>query len=672
MSLMVFVLVVVGCNHWVGGLVGASIWFVWRIRQSGEIPVPPVWQAWVVAVLALLGGTILSSNPSGLQWAGFLQWLSLLGGVWALQDLLRKHPEIVAPAIWGLLGAGGVDAAIWTWDSLLEYWKWWTLRTDGLPLFPFRIRLFGSHGSTQAAAWLSGLILLGLSWSPRWSDHRFARVGWASFLVLLSILLGLCDSRLAYAGLLAGLVVRKVLLPKTDRRHWLALIPALVWWSRDLAHPSLVGSGGGFGWGGMTVALIIFVLLVEWAISRKIRRDFVDASLVRKGVLASALIPVLLPILAMGFSRIPSLNAVSTGRISFWSVAFESWLGSPILGIGPWTYVHKYASTVDWTFGFLAMHPHNAFLDVLLAGGGVLVISLAAIFVASTMAPTSEILEGFVRRIAPTAIGLSVGMAFDSPLSSPQVMALVTVCAAIFLAACPHPGSVRTPRTLVLAPLLLLVPFSVVWERQLGKAPLLAASELLKAQRWKDAAEMILAESGGAPDDPQWTRNTLMARTMLADSPDSLVVLRQEWSRQVARESGYFPNQVHLRWVQWRMSQDSASADSLRASLQWLGHANKGLPTFGQTAPSWKDVYPTDNPSYWHEQLDEARRTAMYKRERWIEAWLETRFPAGSVGRNARLLVTGARGVAEFQLYGSVGTRWLLIPQIVSIQETME
>lgn len=657
------------CQHWAGGLVAWCVWFVWSLRKgNGEIPKPPFWQAWIVVLFALLASTALSGNPSGLQWAGLLQWLSLLGGAWALQDLLRREPNFSAPLLTGLLVAGCVDAVRWTWDLIRDHMAWWTLRTEGLPLFPFRVRLFGSHGSTQAAAWLAGLLLLALSVQGAALIPRRARWGWWALLLSWSILLGFCDSRLAFAGFLVGLVVRDLSAQERGPCAWLALIPAVVWWVRDLVHPSRVSTGGGVGSGFETMVVVLLLLLL-----RRVQRAWMPGPpLLGKPLLVllavSALLPVAIPTVFAGGAGVSHWNAIATGRLDFWSVAFESWKAHPLLGVGPWTYVHSYSRGIDWTFGFLAMHPHNAFLEMLSAGGIVLVLAFLAILASVFLHLGKAGVEVLPAWSFPAFICLAVGMTFDSPMSSPQVMALQIVCAACLLGACRDPGRARVPRTAVLLPLLILVPLSFVWERQVSKAPLLEAGGLLARSQWDAAAEMILTGSKGVPLDPQWSRNVLMARTMLAASPESLKALQPDWSEQVRREPGFLPNTVHQRWVAWRLAPTKTKAESLLTALERLGHSNEGLPAMGVVSPRWATSYPSDRPEYWSMRLDASQRKGDIRQTRWIEAWFRHRFPTGVVGHGRRLSATGARGVAESQLYGSPGTRWLLIPQVASPQ----
>lgn len=626
---------------------------------------PPGWPAWVLAFLAVLAGTILSAHPSGLQWAGLLQWLSLLGGILALQDVLRRQPTLIHVLLWALLCAGALDGARWLLESYEAYAGWWKVKVDGLPIFPVRIRLFGSNGSTQAASWLGGLILLvAFALLPR---IRRREIRWAvqALLVTWSLLLGLCDSRLAYAGLLVGFVIGELQQRAKSRSIYVVVLPALVWWLRDLAHPSMAASGGGIGWGAEATMAVGILLLIRWSIGPGRLRMHIDPAWIMRTSIGTTLLPALVPLLVWVFPGGDGLRTMATGRIAFWNVALDAWKDHPLFGIGPWTFVHEYSRKVDWTFGFLAMHPHNAFLELLLAGGAAMALSVAILVFMPWRSAAKNLPASIQQTIAGLLASLGVGMTFDSPLSSPQVMTLMLVAGGVLLSCVPAGRSLRIPRTFVLLPTLVLVPLAFLFEAQASKIVLLRTRELLRAEKWQQAAELLIADSANAVKDPQWQRNVLIAKSMLA-SQDSAALgsLRDQWLRQVQVEPGFLPNRIHLHWIAWRMDPSTSARESLRLNLGKLSVSSEVLPTYGAISPGWIARYPTDDPVFWKAELAKARTEGSYLRAHWIERWLETQYPRGA-RITFRTTALGARGATEAQLYGSEGTGWLLVPQIV-------
>lgn len=666
MSLLIVLLVLLSCQHWSGGLLGFSVWLVAKVREGSPLSMPPFGLAWILVILGLVGGTVLSDNPSGLQWAGLLQWLSLVAGILALQTALRESPHRLVAVLVGLFLAGSVHVFQWTWELVSRHQEWVVLRTADLPLFPFRIRLFGSHGPTQSAAWLGGLILLVISW-PQSSPSRWKSIASWSAVSIGIVLMGFCDSRLAYLGFLTGLLTREAIAGGSGRTLWIAPLPAVIWSVRDHLHPSLVVSGGGIGTGVWMLAITSFLPL-GWILLRRMRRrpGFSLGTIARiaiglggVGILGPAWVAV---------SRYDwALDLLSSGRFDFWTIAIEAWLGKPLFGIGPWTFVHHHAASVDWTFGFLAMHPHNAFLEILLAGG--LVSASGAMILAWKAFSGAHEVEGPPKEwriLLPCLSSLAIGMAFDSPLSSPQVMSLTLVAIAGFLAPFPVASSFVIPRTSALFPLLLLVPASFVWEQQVAKTPLLEARELLRRTLWREGASVILRGRPRVEGDPQWTRNLLMARTMLATSRESLMVLLPQWQRLRIAEPGFLPNRIHLHWVESLASPTKANRDSLDSALARMDRSSLAIPTFGEISSRWMETYPSDAPEFWLGEWRSAKSLGKTERIRWVEHWLDERLPGwrSRISGHRRLL--GARSSTEMQLYGSSGTGWLLIPQLES------
>jgi hypothetical protein len=133
---------------------------------------------------------------------------------------------------------------MWSRELVLAHLHWWSVRVDGLPLFPFRIRLFGSHGSTQAAVWIGGCLVLASYWLlPRLSGV-WRWIG-GFYLIWCSLLLGFCDSRLAMAGIFAAVLVAGLSGRGGLLVAFATILPNAIWWLRDHLHPSQVAAGGG-------------------------------------------------------------------------------------------------------------------------------------------------------------------------------------------------------------------------------------------------------------------------------------------------------------------------------------------------------------------------------------------------------------------------------------------
>jgi len=600
---------------------------------------------------------------------GVLQWISLLGGIFAIQDVLRDSERTRTILLWGVLAIGLVDLVLWSRELWVAHADWWVVRAPDLPLYPFRIRLFGSHGSTQAASWLGALILLAGVWAmPRLSGAW--RWFGGGFLLWCSLLMGFCDSRLGMAGLLAAILIAG---GKGRAGAWLAvasILPNAIWWIRDHLHPSQVAMGGGESQGGRQLLLALAV----WGTVLVVRKwpKIAPANGCWRWVAGGAAVlltscPLWLPLVA------PSGGNWSTGRIEFWRIALADWRESPMLGSGPWTYSRAYAQQHDWLLGFLPMHPHNGLLEVLIAGGWVMLAGLLWAGWRVSRGPGA----GWLSRdaIGLLVVHLVVSMAFDSPLSSPQIQLLVMVVVGWSMALSPAAKSLELPRTAGLAPLLLLVPVGYVVEGLAGKAALQRAGETIHAGGpWNQGAREILDAFPVRDADLQWTRNALMARTALnVDRRDSLEVLAPLWETQALLEPGFLPNRIHRDFVRVRLGRGASAMLSLREKLDTLGRSGWEGFVMGPVAAAWRAKYPTDDPAFWMQRLRSCRQVACGDSLRWIVHWLEIRSASGSIAEArwrslAKLPVKGLSSPRrqEGYLYGSEGSGWLLIPPLES------
>lgn len=666
-GLLIALLLVAGHFHWGAGLLGFSIWLPWQILKRGRIGIVPGWQGWGIALTALILSTALSERPSGLAWVGLLQWLSLGGGILALQAVFREQPEWTARSWWVLLGTGVFDAFRWSLDLYHAHYEWWAVRVDGLPLFPFRIRLFGSHGSTQAAAWLGLLVLVGAIWAYPRLRSIWAKALGLGVLLWWSMLMGMCDSRLALGALCVVVVLALWRDGFRLRLFVLPIVPAALWAVRDLSHPSRMLTGGSNS-GSIFVLAAILAIACSLA-ARRILPRFRFSDWMRAIAGWGALSIPAVPVIALMLSEGGQLNHWSTGRYDFWGAALDALRENPILGLGPWGYVWEYSQHHLWGYAFLAMHPHNALLEVAVAGGLVLIAGCLWIIWACVKwerwnwARSKDVLVG--------GLFLALSMSFDSPMSSPQIQMAIIVLAALALFRVPEPRWIAPPRSLALLPLLFLVPLAFIMEAQIGKSELPVAGQMIRGGRWEDGAKVILDASKRSTPDPQWLRNTLMARTALhGNSPDTLRVLRPLWDSLLRLEPSFHPNRVHLAWVDWRLSPSPRNDSAFQSSLEVLWAIDQPAPPINPVLHRWQGVYPNDSLAYWLREAVQARSKGDVGRSRWVGLWLEQRITPNGLANRAMWRVLGQlatvsiRPAVEEQIYGSVGTGWLLIPEI--------
>lgn len=671
MGIVVGFLLLLGHFHWIAGLVGFSIWLPWSIFGRRALRIVPGWQGWLFALVAIVSSTSLTERPSGLALAGLLQWLSLGGGILALQDVLRDRSDIKRHLWWWILATGVYDAFVWTHQLILQHMVWWQVRTDDLPLFPFRIRLFGSHGATQAAAWLGALLILGAAWGvPRLgSGWRFTRLLGLGVLLWWAILLGMCDSRLALGALFAALAMLMIREGGTIRFLVIGLVPALIWIVRDRVHPSQVMSGGGSGGMG-------WLILVTWATSvavALVARRFLGACETRgwkRHAMGWGMVALpALPLTSLLLTRSSHLDTWTTGRLVFWIEAVRAIASRPIFGPGPWGYVWEYSVHQSWGFSFLAMHPHNAALEVVLAGGAMLLVAVGVIAIATLR--WDDLSWDECRETMLLGAFLAISMCFDSPLSSPQLVLLVIVLGAQLVARLRVREWKAVPRSLAFAPALLLVPASILFEAQIGKSALAQAGEKIRNGAFREGAADILGASTSDAQDPQWLRNRLMARTALnSENPDSLRVYGPLWDSLVGIEPGFYPNRLHLAWLNRRLDGSKTAESAYAAAKDHLWILDSPSPAGRSVPSSWKDSYPTDSPAFWFREANAARIRGDIRRYQWICVWMEHRLPPSGVQMHAWRRSQGLkrevqiRAVQEQQLYGADGSRWLLIPQV--------
>lgn len=661
------ILFVAGRMHWSAGLLAGSAWIGWVSWRRIPISFPRNWGGWGVAAAALILSSALSNRPSGLAWLGLLQWLSLIVGVLAVQDLVRREAKSLDFVFAGILVLGLLDMGLWTRDLVVDHWEWWTVRVDTLPTFPFRIRLFGGHGSTQAATWLSILLLI----LDRWGIPRcrgIVKVALVGILVWSACLLGFCDSRLAMGGLLVAVVVIVAGHGFQWRLALVTFLPNLIWWARDLIHPSRIATGGGGDQGAVQVALVGMVWLLGMS-AWTVRGLRIHVGLRRRVAMSLAFLVATTPVWFMQVAH-RHHQRWATGRLEFWRCALDSWKSEPILGAGPWSFPWRYSLNHDWFADFLPMHPHNAILEIAIAGGVLLMVGLAwATFDVVVSAWRSTRSEG---PIYLTAIVLAFSMAFDSPFSSPQLFLVCILVCGIALARLPRSSTTTASRAAIFLPLLVMVPLAYAFEGIAGKTALTDAAQSIGQGRWQQGANQILQGAPNSSTDPQWVRNSLMARTALGwNQRDSLEVLETAWESQVHAGARFLPDRIHLAAVRKRLGRD---VDSVRfeADLRILGRMGlEKRVKLGEVPSQWRNLYPTDSQGYWLRRLAACSTKSCASERRWMALWFRTQIEPFSIaeakylralGRNPRRLEIPS-GREEY-LFGSRGARWAFIPQV--------
>lgn len=656
MNYLLIGLAVLGCFHWSAGLIIFAVWLIARIVRGREIALPRAWGAWLLAGFALTISAGFATRPSGLQWAGLLQYFSFACGVIVVQDRVRERPRGMDVVWWSLLAIGCFQSAVWAWNFLESYSNWWSIRVHGLPWFPFRHRLFGSHGSTQAATWLGAILLIGALWAlPRITKSTARRVLFV-VLVIESVLLGLTDSRLALGGLLLVLLAVTWREGMNRTLSTVTLVPVGTWVFRDLVHPSRVVTGGAIGQGWVFLLAWISVLGVALAL----RKWWPIQSLGKLLRILGGWFWLLFPLWILGvlvFGSAEFVEHMSTGRRAFWLVGLRILEQHPIVGVGPWGFVWEYAKGVDWIFDFLAMHPHNVALDVLTSGG--LLLGAAVLWICASSFDWTQV--RWVSWRMPLVLGLflAFSMSFDSPFSSPQVMTTSMICLGFGLSSRSEGLKWEPPRSIVLAPLLLLVPVAYLVDAQVGKQHLIEAGALIREGRIESGAHLIL-EAPTQTDDPQWRRNTLMARSALYSSrPESALVYAPLWDSMVVLEPGFRPNRVHAAWMWWRVTGRPEDRASFDVELANLTRNTKPLVCEGEPPMWWGASYPSDSVAFWERRLDSSHVRGDAARVRWISAWLAAREPGRRVRESGGGIPRIPAG-AEQQLYGSDGTGWVL------------
>lgn len=642
--------------HWAGPLLVAVTWWIAQASRCRQLQIPRGGIGLGVALGALVTSTALSQRPSGLAWLGLLQWLSLLAGAFMVNFEIRRSRHALTWLLGGVIGIGTLDMFLWSREVLLRHWEWWIVRAEGLPLFPFRIRLFGSHGSTQAALWLVMVFLVGVYWLlPRTKGRiRLLSLGW---LLWNATLLGFCDSRLAMAGAFVAVCYAGISTGSWRVAWGGLLVSNVIWLGRDLLHPSRILEGGGVEQ-GMFQVLLTFTLPAVVAIGRKIRIAS-DGRIWAAGAISFGFAVLVLPYVSQAGDA-----EWSTGRLRFWRVGLDGFLSNPILGTGPWSFPWMYSRTVDWSRDFLAMHPHNWVLECLSSGGLVLFGGLAWLF-RTSFRTSSEDAGSAGSVISLLGLALGIAAAFDSPLASPQVLLVGVIVGGWALSRQEGRAEICVGKVWALCPLLLLLPLAYVAEGVAGKHLLVQANEVSEPRR---RAIWILEKMPQPTSDPQWRREELLARTTIApDIPDSLRLLLTRWDSLIREEPLYLPNHLHREYLRSRIGLPNRLA-VLLSSFEGSGWQRAFAPTIHSR---WKGRYPTDSAGYWLQRAKRWRDVGDERSIRWAAVWFRQASRPFSCAEMVWTKTLGwpsrdlqVSGAASEQLYGSGGGGKALIPSL--------
>jgi len=653
--------------HWIAGLLAVVAWGWHRAITRGSLSLPQGWWSLPGAMAVLVVATAVSPHPTELPWVGLLQWFALGGLVAFFQSQNRNAPETWVRIVWLVLALAALDTIVWSWSCLTSYFEWWRVRSDGLPWFPFRIRLFGSHGSTQAAAWIGASILITrLFLLPTLRSARARKLAWA-WLGFQSVVMALCDSRLGFGGLVAGAMLagraRRPDLPLLG----LCLVQAMIWTARDHLHPSAIVTGGGQRSGVWLLALVLVPMVVSMLPVE--RAPKFAKRLLRGWPIAALGASLLAPFALVAWSH-RGLVAWSTGRADFWNEAVQVALEHPVLGGGPWSYAWNYSLHHEWTQAFLPMHPHNWVLEVLVTGGSLLLV-LVGILVARILSTAWKDKSPTTAPWIPLLGYWCAAMVFDSPLSSPQFLIVTAFVWGGAWSLSPGASRVDIPRVALLLPLLLLVPAARVVNLVLDGSSLPDIGVQGLRGEWGAASRRVLEQDSSLFGGPQWFRARVFARTTLAGE-DSLRLrpLVSEWDSVLRLDPANILSRVSKDWVAWKSGGGElarndflALCDTLRG--MWIGPPANAIPE------AWRSVYPTDGIPYWVEVETRARRDHDAARLAWVRRWLAFRAPSRSLVGNCLDFRRGSqpRELAldfgkEESIYGTRGVGWALPPLV--------
>jgi tetratricopeptide (TPR) repeat protein/O-antigen ligase len=597
----------------------------------------------------IVAGTDDGLTRFRLQAASFALLTLLLGGWLALRTWQRArltHPSLFWPALGWFMACvvatalstdprRGLDRVAMTLLYLLIFFLLVDfLRSTG--------SLRGTAGDEEAhdgamllvkGLFISSAVVLGLGLAVFVPDYLRWRSWGAYFSPRFGALVGHPNVTASFIAMLMPLAA--VFWLRAE--GWIPRL-ALTFWIFAAAVALFFTSSRG-GWIGALVGLgatvTLLALRAERALSARLR--WLWCSVTSRPLLAAVvMLPALAGILIVGWLFIaqaqhPEHGPLLSSREPFWPLAWQTFLGSPLWGVGPYTFSSQYLKYGSVPPNSLYVHAHNFYFNVAaemgLIGLGALAWLLGSLGWELVRAwrwagySSRPLLAGCIGGL----VALAVHQLFDDVLNLPVIVITAMVLALIVLEA-PPAGRENVAKGFahgwLVVPALALGAFCL-WSL-VGYWYFLQGVRLTTEDRWQEAARWldqasqidpamafyqlqsgyvhgILAHQGDSPV-PAPPRPAWRSRGGQAQAETDLAQAIARYETGIRSEPAYSLNHANLAGLYWQAGrQDKALAEMEQAAV---------------LAPQ-EGMYQL-NLGYYYESLGQENR-ALYHYERFLE-----------------------------------------------------
>jgi tetratricopeptide (TPR) repeat protein/O-antigen ligase len=369
--------------------VGLGAWLLRRRLRRGSFPATK----FDLPILALAAVTILTSlwstdpRRSAIALWQLLVYIVLF---YLMVDMLRRGlPSELMVKVMLLTSGFVVFFGLWEIQRWFEAWLSIAGWSNPIPPATLRVRAFLGHPNFVAAFFV---LLLPLAMA-RWLDstRRVSKILLSLWLLASAVLLFFTSSRGGWLGaaasagsFLLGLAI--------IRRGQLSS-----YWRRIRQRRGLLALMG--------MAIVVLGVLGALLLSRQVSH--------------------------------PTHGSGLTSRSHIWSVALESFMDRPLVGMGPFTYGTAYIEDRSVPPGMLLAHAHSYLLNTAaemglfgLAAVGLLVVALVKLGLHSLTSSTPQSSAEPLGLLAGLC-GFSVHSLFDTPITFPALTVIVGGCLAM-------------------------------------------------------------------------------------------------------------------------------------------------------------------------------------------------------------------------------------------------
>ncbi len=293
-------------------------------------------------------------------------------------------------------------------------------------------------------------------------------------------------------------------------------------------------------------------------------------------------------------STIQSSNSLGyLYRYTFWKIALETFLRSPLFGQGPATFASSYLQSITVPSDRLYVRAHSLYMDTLAELGlagifAVLLLSGQVVWLA-----WSRLRRGKWTTLTPTFLAALIPFfiysIFDSPWTQ-QILLIAILLAAIVTELVPlstYPPTVDNRWHRAKTWIWLLIWLIIVLAGVIGwRAAKLHTSSIVKANEgdWKGALDLLNAAQVQLPlDDTAYMLTMAFTEGVIASKDDlHLESAIQSYKKGIEREPGWSVNHANLASLYWQMGMSADAINAMQKAIALapsvsLYHLNLGL-----------------------------------------------------------------------------------------------